>query len=135
MTSPQEETLRSSLISVWLNPRDTIERIIATHPGRGVLLLASFGGLSGIVRQLIDFGVTSELLDWRVLLGGSPCRQPHWNCQSLCCRALRRLDRAHDGKQRTSVGAARCPRPELDTCHSWTRRRFVDHRRHACPRS
>jgi signal peptidase I len=71
MTSPQEETLRSPLISVWLNPRDTIERIIATHPGRGVLLLASFGGLSGIAGQLVAFGVTSELLDWRVLLGAA----------------------------------------------------------------
>jgi signal peptidase I len=69
MTSPQEETLRSPLISVWLKPRDTIERIIATQSGRGVLLLASLGGLAGIARQLIDFGVTSELLDWRVLLG------------------------------------------------------------------
>jgi signal peptidase I len=71
MTSPQEETLRSQLISVWLNPRDTIERIIATQPGRGVLLLASLGGLTGIAGQLIAFGVTSELLDWRVVLGAA----------------------------------------------------------------
>jgi signal peptidase I len=68
MTSPQEETLQSPLISVWLKPRDTIERIIASQPGRGVLLLASFGGLSGIAAQLIAFDVTGELLDWRVLL-------------------------------------------------------------------
>jgi signal peptidase I len=59
------------LISVWLKPRETIERIIATQPGRGVLLLASLGGLSGIAGQLIGFGVTSELLDWRVLLGAA----------------------------------------------------------------
>jgi signal peptidase I len=71
MTLPYETKLRSPLISVWLKPRYTIERIIATQPGRGILLLASCGGLSSIAGQLIDFGFASELLDWRVFFGAA----------------------------------------------------------------
>ena len=55
------------LISVWLQPRKTIEWIVATQPTRGVLLLAMLGGMSGITGQLVAY----HLMDWRTLLLGT----------------------------------------------------------------
>jgi signal peptidase I len=68
-SSTQETVSQSPWISVWLRPRRTIERIVADRPQRFVLLLASLGPISGFVAGLVGFGLTSLLLDWRVLLG------------------------------------------------------------------
>jgi signal peptidase I len=69
MTTVQEASQQSPWISVWLKPRQTIEHILATRPRQRVLLLASLGGMSGLTAWFTDFGLASQLLDWRVLLG------------------------------------------------------------------
>jgi signal peptidase I len=56
----------SPWLSVWLSPRDTIERIVADSPKHHVLLLASLGTACNIMSFLISFGGLSSLLDWRV---------------------------------------------------------------------
>jgi hypothetical protein len=38
--------------SVWFNPRDTIEKIVATNPRQHVLLLAVLGTISSFVSQV-----------------------------------------------------------------------------------
>ena len=58
---------RNPLSSVWLQPRKTIEQIVATRPTRWVLALAAFGGMSGVVGQLIAY----HLSDWHLLLLGA----------------------------------------------------------------
>jgi len=69
MTSTQEAARQSPWISVWLKPRQTIEHIVASRPQRLVLMLAILGAISGFVAELIIlFGLSSQLLDWRVLL-------------------------------------------------------------------
>ncbi len=57
----------SPWLSVWLSPRKTIERIVTSNPRRHVLLLAAFGATPLVIGQLIDKGVTTELLDWRII--------------------------------------------------------------------
>ncbi len=61
----------SPWLSVWLHPRDTIERIVATNPKHHVLLLAAIGGVSQILSQLIYYGFTIELIDWRLIAIGA----------------------------------------------------------------
>jgi signal peptidase I len=56
----------SPWISVWLAPRETIVRILATNPRRHVLLLASLVTGLNCAAALID----AELLDWHLLLLG-----------------------------------------------------------------
>jgi signal peptidase I len=68
MTSVQSHALQPSpWLSVWLSPRSTIERIIASNPRCHVLLLASLGAASTIVSTSIGAGRTTELLDWRTI--------------------------------------------------------------------
>jgi signal peptidase I len=55
--------------SVWLNPRDTIEQIVATNPRQHVLLLAVLGTISSIVIQLAPSTLTTALLDGRIVIG------------------------------------------------------------------
>jgi signal peptidase I len=54
--------------SVWLKPADTIERILAERPRRGVLLLGSVGLMAGSVSQLIGFGIQNRAFDWRIVI-------------------------------------------------------------------
>jgi signal peptidase I len=55
-------------LSVWLRPRATIDYVLATEPGRYVLLLAALDGIAQIVADLIDEdGFWREFLDWRVI--------------------------------------------------------------------
>ena len=58
----------SPWLSVWFSPRKTIERIVAGNPRSHVLLLAGLGTASTIVATLIAGGMTTELLDWRVIV-------------------------------------------------------------------
>ena len=53
---------------MWLKPRQTIEHVLATQPRQRVWLLASLGAIAGFAGQILGFGLTSQLFDWRVLL-------------------------------------------------------------------
>jgi signal peptidase I len=54
--------------SVWFNPRDTIEKIVATNPRQHVLLLAVLGTISSFVSQVALSTFTTALLDWRIVI-------------------------------------------------------------------
>jgi signal peptidase I len=69
MTTIQPENPPSPWLSVWLSPRQTIERILASRPRHLVLLLASLGTISAFAGEMIGAGVTDALLNWQVLLG------------------------------------------------------------------
>jgi len=58
----------SPLISVWLRPRQTIERIVAERPRHLVVLLAALGGAAGVAMTLVNLGIGSDLLGWQALL-------------------------------------------------------------------
>ncbi len=53
-------------LSVWLAPRATIGRILATDPRRHVLLLAALAAIAGFVAEVIKAGLAAQLFDWRV---------------------------------------------------------------------
>jgi len=63
-----EAPTSSPWLSVWINPRRTVERILATKSGWDVLLLAALGTISEIAAQLIPIsGLPAALPDWRIL--------------------------------------------------------------------
>jgi signal peptidase I len=69
MTSAPGGALQPSpWLTVWLRPRDTIERIVASNPRHHVLLLAALGGVSTIVSWLIAVGLTNQLFDQRIAI-------------------------------------------------------------------
>jgi signal peptidase I len=72
--APSEAIVRRTppLISVWLAPRQTIERIVAEWPRHLVLPLAVLGGVAAAAGALINSGVGGVLLDWRVWLACVP---------------------------------------------------------------
>jgi signal peptidase I len=58
----------SPWLSVWINPRGTLERILAAKSGWDVLLLAALGMISEIAAQLIPAsGSPAALPDWRII--------------------------------------------------------------------
>src|SRR5262245_31803475 len=59
----------SPWLSVWLRPRQTIERIVAADPRRHVWLLASLSLIGGIAVQIVLAGWKTLLLDWRAIVG------------------------------------------------------------------
>ena len=67
----------SPWLSVWLKPRDTIGRVLASDPRRHVLLLAALGAIAGFVAELTKAGLVLQLLDWRLAAivagGGAIC--------------------------------------------------------------
>jgi signal peptidase I len=69
MTSTPEQSLPSPWLTLWLNPRRTIEGIVATRPRHLVLLLAILGAMAGFYGELIGFGAEGVLADWRFWLG------------------------------------------------------------------
>jgi signal peptidase I len=71
MSSSEQTVQPSPWISVWLKPRQTIERILGEQPRRNVLLLGSLGLMSGSVSQLLGLGVDSRIFDWRVVVGSA----------------------------------------------------------------
>jgi len=75
MTSVQGSAVQPSpWRSVWLRPRDTIERIVASNPRRHVLLLAALGGMATVLSGLILAGLINQLFDQRlaiIAVGGS----------------------------------------------------------------
>lgn len=60
--------LASPLISVWLNPRRTIERIVAERPRYLVLPLVMLGGAASAANMLTGYGVGAGIVGWRALL-------------------------------------------------------------------
>jgi signal peptidase I len=69
MTSAQGGALHPSpWLTVWLSPRDTIERIVASNPRHRVLLLAALGGMASVLSGLILAGLINRLLDQRLAI-------------------------------------------------------------------
>jgi signal peptidase I len=58
----------SPLISFWLTPRQTIERIVADRPRYLVVPLVTLGGAVTAANLLTGYGVGSEIVGWRTLL-------------------------------------------------------------------
>jgi len=61
-------TRRSPLLSFWLSPRLTIERLVAERPRYLVLPLAMLGGAASAANMLTGYGAGSEIIGWRTLL-------------------------------------------------------------------
>ena len=61
-------TRTSPLISFWLSPRQTIERLVAERPRYLVLPLAMLGGVASAANMLTGYGAGSEIIGWRTLL-------------------------------------------------------------------
>jgi hypothetical protein len=68
MSSSEQAAQPSPWISVWLKPRQTIERILAERPRRGALLLGSVGVMSGSMSQLLGVGIKNRLFDWPIVV-------------------------------------------------------------------
>ena len=69
MTLSEEAGPKSPWMTIWLSPRRTIDGVLATRPRHLVWSLASLGAIASFYDQLLSLGLTSQLLDWRILLG------------------------------------------------------------------
>ena len=69
MTLSQEANLKSPWMTIWLSPRQTIDALLATRPRHLVWVLATLGAMASFYGLALSFGLTSQLLDWRILLG------------------------------------------------------------------
>ena len=58
----------SPLISFWLSPRQTIERLVAERPRHLVLPLITLGGAASAANMLSGYGAGSDIVGWRTLL-------------------------------------------------------------------
>jgi signal peptidase I len=68
MSAEEEKATRSPWLTVWLGPRRTIERLVATRPTYFVLPLAILGTFASLYNQsAVIYGV-SYLLNWQLLL-------------------------------------------------------------------
>ena len=72
MTSIEGAGSSSPWMTIWLSPRQTIERIVAQWPHYSVLPLAVLGGIAAAADALINSGLGSVLQDWRVWLACVP---------------------------------------------------------------
>ncbi|HWX82691.1 MAG TPA: YIP1 family protein, partial [Xanthobacteraceae bacterium] len=69
MTEMRDASSRSPWTTLWLSPRETIVRILATRPRHLVLPLAALGSIAGYYGLLVSGGVAGLLADWRFWLG------------------------------------------------------------------
>jgi signal peptidase I len=69
MTPLEDAGSASPWATIWLRPRQTIERIVATRPTHLVLPLAMLGMVAGLYMQLAGLGLAGPLSDWRLGLG------------------------------------------------------------------
>jgi len=58
----------SPLISFWLKPRQTIERLLAERPRHLVLPLITLGGAASSANMLTGYDIGTEIVSWRTLL-------------------------------------------------------------------
>jgi signal peptidase I len=59
----------SPWVTLWLSPRQTIERIVATQPSYMVLPLAIVGMIANFYVELVSFSLADAFDDWRLWLG------------------------------------------------------------------
>jgi signal peptidase I len=69
MTDMQDTAAASPLATLWLSPRATIERIVATRPTYMVLPLAMLGAIASFYVELLASGLAGHVGDWRLWLG------------------------------------------------------------------
>ena len=69
MAQTEDAGSASPFATIWLSPRQTIERIVATRPTYLVLPLAMLGMVAGFYVQLAGVGLAGQLADWRLALG------------------------------------------------------------------
>jgi signal peptidase I len=68
MTEMEVTAFPSPWASLWLSPRQTIERIVARRPTYLVLPLAALGTVSAFYMQLVSVGLAAPFDDWRLSL-------------------------------------------------------------------
>jgi signal peptidase I len=67
---PEKANRPSPWISIWVEPRRTIERILAAPPRQSVvLLLAALGAIAALFQNFFHFRFAAQLFRWPVLLG------------------------------------------------------------------
>ncbi len=64
----EEKTVRSPWLTVWLSPRRTVERLVATRPSYFVWPLAVIGTIASIYSQISVIDSASYLLSWQLAL-------------------------------------------------------------------
>jgi signal peptidase I len=64
----EEKTVRSPWLTVWLSPRRTVERLVATRPSYFVWPLAVVGTIASIYSQISVIDSASYLLSWQLAL-------------------------------------------------------------------
>ncbi|MFY9954271.1 signal peptidase I [Bradyrhizobium sp.] len=69
MTQMEHGGLASPWATLWLSPRQTIERIVAIRPTYLVWPLAMLGSIAGFYVQLLTVGFSEQFVDWRLWLG------------------------------------------------------------------
>jgi signal peptidase I len=68
MTETQDTAAASLFATMWLSPRATIERIVASRPTYLVLPLAMLGTIATSYVELVASGLGGQLSDWRLWL-------------------------------------------------------------------
>jgi signal peptidase I len=68
MTPTEEASPKSPWTTIWLDPRRTIDDVLATRPRQFIWLLASLGAMAGFYGQLLGSDLAGQLFDWRILL-------------------------------------------------------------------
>jgi signal peptidase I len=66
--SAEEKTVRSPWLTVWLGPRQTIERLVATRPTYFVWPLAILGAIASFYSQISVIDSAGYLLNWQLAL-------------------------------------------------------------------
>jgi signal peptidase I len=66
MTEMQETDFPSPFATLWLSPRQTIQRIVGRRPTYLVLPLAALGTVAGFYMQLVSVGLAAPWDDWRL---------------------------------------------------------------------
>jgi len=66
MTEMQDTDFPSPFATLWLSPRQTIQRIVGRRPAYLVLPLAALGTVCGFYMQLVSIGLAAPWDDWRL---------------------------------------------------------------------
>jgi signal peptidase I len=69
MSETQDTPSASPFVTLWLSPRQTIERIVTTRPTYLVVPLAMFGVAAAFYTELVGLGFADKLGDWWLWLG------------------------------------------------------------------